>query len=123
MARKRKNELQESTYLPGCEIREDELRNVIDRLETLMEERKLITQSITEAIKDAESIGFHPKVLREVMRLRSMDANKRLTLDNLLPIYLKAVEEPCGNISIGVLYYQENKPKVVSRDGKVPANS
>lgn len=119
---RKKNGLQQTTYLEGCEIKESELRNLVQHLEEKIEDRKIINEQITSIMKDAESLGFHPKVLREVIRLRTMDSNKRLTLDNLLPFYLKAVEEPCGNLSIGLLYYSEDVGTEKSH-GKVPANS
>jgi len=112
----------ESAYLAGFEINEHELRNVITALEIKLEERKMINEDITSIIKDAESLGFNTKVLREVVRLRSMDLNKRLTLDNLLPHYLKAVEQPCGPISLSLLYV-DNDNRQVAANGEIPASS
>lgn len=120
---KKKKQKEEHVYLPGCEVKEAELRDLVIRIEQAIKERRMINETITELYQYADSLLYNPKVLREVIRMRTMDVNKRLTLENLMPFYMKAVEEACTGFSLGLLSFNVEEQKRVSANGKCPANS
>lgn len=98
----------DNNYLPGCDIRASELRSVVEEIEDLIEERRIINSRIKESKENAQSLGFDPKVLNELMRIRSMDTSKKMVIDELLPYYLKALEDSKGDLQMKMLYYRAN---------------
>lgn len=68
------------------------LRSFIERVERLEEEKKNIMEDIKDVYAEAKSSGFEPKIMRQVVRLRKMDGDKRAELEALLDIYLHALE-------------------------------
>ena len=69
----------------------EQLRSLIERIETLEEERSGITADIREIYGEAKSGGFNPKVIRQIIRLRKMDAHDRLEQEELLQLYQQAI--------------------------------
>ncbi len=69
----------------------EQLRSLIERIETLEEERSGITADIREIYSEAKSGGFNPKVIRQIVRLRKMDAHDRLEQEELLQLYQQAI--------------------------------
>lgn len=45
----------------------------------------------SDIMKEAASAGLDPKIIRQVMRLRSMDGDKRDEADHMLALYRRAV--------------------------------
>ena len=69
----------------------EQLRSLIERIETLEEEKTGITADIREIYSEAKSSGFNPKVIRQIVRLRKMDAHDRLEQEELLQLYQQAI--------------------------------
>ncbi len=69
----------------------EQLRSLIERIETLEEEKTGITADIREIYGEAKSSGFNPKVIRQIIRLRKMDAHDRLEQEELLQLYQQAI--------------------------------
>ena len=67
----------------------DRLRSLIERLE---EEKKAIAGDIRDIFAEAKSAGFDVKVMREILKLRKMDAADRDEKELLLETYRKALE-------------------------------
>ena len=55
----------------------DRLRSLIERIERLEEEKKAIAGDIRDIFAEAKSAGFDVKVMREILKLRKMDAADR----------------------------------------------
>ncbi len=70
----------------------DQLRKFIERVERLEEEKRGIADDIKEVYSEAKAMGFDPKVMRQVVRLRKMDGNARRELEMLVDTYLHAIE-------------------------------
>ena len=70
----------------------DRLRSLIERIERLEEEKKAIAGDIRDIFAEAKSAGFDVKVMREILKLRKMDAADRDEKELLLETYLKALE-------------------------------
>ena len=73
-------------------IAEDRLRSLIERIERLEEEKKAIAGDIRDIFAEAKSAGFDVKVMREILKLRKMDAADRDEKELLLETYRKALE-------------------------------
>ena len=70
----------------------DRLRSLIERIERLEEEKKVIARDIRDIFAEAKSAGFDVKVMREILKLRKMDAADRDEKELLLETYRKALE-------------------------------
>ena len=70
----------------------DRLRSLIERIERLEEEKKAIAGDIRDIFAEAKSAGFDVKILREILKLRKMDAADRDEKELLLETYRKALE-------------------------------
>ena len=70
----------------------DRLRSLIERIERLEEEKKAIAGDIRDIFAEAKSAGFDVKVMREILKLRKMDAADRDEKELLLETYRKALD-------------------------------
>lgn len=71
----------------------ERLKSYIDRVERLEEEKKVLAEDIREVMGEAKSVGFDPKIIRKVIRLRKMDRDKRQEEEYLTELYLSAIGE------------------------------
>ena len=69
----------------------DRLRSFVERIERLEEEKQALTADIREVYSEAKSAGFDVKILRQVIRLRKMDADDRSTMEAMLDVYKRAL--------------------------------
>ena len=70
---------------------DDTLRNFIERIERLEEDKAAILTDIREVYSEAKASGFEPKIMRQIVKLRAMDRSELSERDELLKIYRKAV--------------------------------
>ena len=69
----------------------DRLRTIIERIERLEEEKKALSDDIREVYSEAKGAGFDIKVIRQVVRLRKMDATDRSEMEQVLDVYKRAL--------------------------------
>ena len=69
----------------------DRLRSFIERIERMEEEKKAIAEDVKEIYAEAKSNGFDPKIMRRVIALRRIEADKRDEESSLLDIYMHAL--------------------------------
>ncbi len=69
----------------------DALRLFIERIETLEEEKRGISDDIKDVYAEAKGTGYDPKIMRQIVRLRRMEANARAEADALLETYKTAL--------------------------------
>ncbi len=69
----------------------ERLKSFLERIERLEEERAALTGDIREVYSEAKGAGFDVKVMRQVVRLRKMDANDRNEMEVLLETYMRAI--------------------------------
>lgn len=67
------------------------LKSYIERVERLEEEKKGLADDIKEVYAEAKAMGFDPKVMRQVIKLRAQDNEKRQEQDALLETYKAAL--------------------------------
>lgn len=53
------------------------LREIVNRIETLEDEKSKLGSAITQAYKDASGSGFNAKALRLLIRLRKLERDER----------------------------------------------
>lgn len=67
------------------------LQSFIERVERLNEEKQAIAEDIKEVYAEAKGVGFDVKAMREVVKLRKMDADKRDEFESMVEMYKAAV--------------------------------
>lgn len=69
----------------------DQLRMLIERIERLEEEKKGIADDIRDVYSEAKSQGYDTKVMRQIVRLRKMEAHSRQEWEAILETYKNAL--------------------------------
>lgn len=69
----------------------ESLRNFIDRIERVEEERKELADDVKDIYTEAKSLGFDAKILRKLISLRKQDVNARKEEQALLELYASAI--------------------------------
>ena len=72
-------------------IQADQLRLLIERIERLEEEKKGISDDIKDVYGEAKAVGYDPKIMRTIVRLRRMEKNDRDEMDSLVETYRAAL--------------------------------
>ncbi|MEO0466862.1 MAG: DUF2312 domain-containing protein [Pseudomonadota bacterium] len=75
------------------EATKEKLKQTIDRIERLEEEKKEVAEQIKEVYGEAKAFGFDTKALRAVVRLRKVDRAEREEQEMVLDTYLAALGE------------------------------
>jgi uncharacterized protein (UPF0335 family) len=70
----------------------DQLRAIVERIESVEQEIKELTEAKKEIYQEAKSNGFDVKTLREVIRVRKQDQKERDEQESLLDTYLEAIK-------------------------------
>jgi uncharacterized protein (UPF0335 family) len=68
-----------------------ELRQIIERIERLEEEKSAISADIKDVIGEAKGRGYDTKAIRTIIRLRKKDANERIEEETILQTYMAAL--------------------------------
>lgn len=71
---------------------DNKLREYIERIERLEEEKKDVQSDIKEVYAEAKSQGYDKKALKAVIKLRKMDEADRQDYENALDTYMAALE-------------------------------
>ena len=69
----------------------DRLRNFVERIERLGEEKEALSADIKEVYAEAQGTGFDVKIIRELIKLRKMEDNDRAEMEAVLDIYKRAL--------------------------------
>ena len=64
------------------------LHTYLERIENLEEEKKDIAEDIKLVKQEAVAAGYDRKMIQEMLKLRAMDAEKRLEHENLRDTYI-----------------------------------
>lgn len=70
---------------------DDRLRLLIERIERLEEEKKGIADDIRDVYAEAKAVGYDPKIMRQVVRLRKMKPDDRNEMEMVLDTYKVAL--------------------------------
>lgn len=70
-----------------------QLKSIIERIESLEEQKRQISADIKDVYSEAKSSGFDVKTLRAVVRLRRVAKDERAEAEALLDTYMIALGE------------------------------
>ena len=72
-------------------IAADRLRQFIERIERLEEEKAAMASDVREVYAEAKTGGFDPKVMRQIIKLRKMDSADQQEMEALIDTYKHAL--------------------------------
>lgn len=75
----------------SASISAQQLRNFVDRIERLEQDKAGIMDDIKDCYAEAKSLGYDVKILRKVISLRKRKPDERREEAELLDIYLQAL--------------------------------
>lgn len=75
----------------GHNMSDDRLRLLVEQVERLEEEKKGIVDDIRDVYAEAKAVGYDPKIMRQIVRLRKMNPDNRREMDMLLDTYRTAL--------------------------------
>jgi uncharacterized protein (UPF0335 family) len=67
------------------------LRTLVERLETIDDEKRAAAEAFNDVLKEAKGEGFDPTVIRKIVALRRQDAAKRKEKQAILDLYAHAL--------------------------------
>lgn len=72
-------------------ISSGKLRQYIERVERLEEEKAEVAEGIREVFGEAKGNGFDVKIMRQVLKMRKMKQEDLMEQEELLSLYLQAL--------------------------------
>lgn len=76
---------------PSAELSGQRLKSFIQRIEKLEEDKASVSEDIRDVYAEAKSTGFDGKIIRQIVRLRKMEIEKRREQEELLDLYKSAI--------------------------------
>lgn len=67
------------------------LKSYIERVERLEEEKRNQLEDIRDVYSEVKSVGFEPKIVRKIIKLRRTNLEKRREDQELLDLYMAAI--------------------------------
>lgn len=68
-----------------------QLRQYVEQLERLEDERRAAAADLRDKFAEAKAMGFDPKALREVLKLRRKSRDERIEEEAVLDTYMHAL--------------------------------
>lgn len=72
-------------------ISSGQLRQYIEKVERLEEEKAELMEAIREVFAEAKGNGFDVKIMKQVLKLRKMKQEELMEQEELLTLYLQAL--------------------------------
>ena len=69
----------------------ERLKSLIERIERLEEEKRVLGEDIKEVYAEAKGTGFDPKIMRQIIRIRKRDKDDLDEEETLLDVYKRAL--------------------------------
>lgn len=70
---------------------QSQLKTIVTRIERLEEEKKALSEDISEVYAESKGNGFDPKVIKQLVRLRAKDPSEVQEEAELLDLYKMAL--------------------------------
>jgi len=86
----------------GGTVSGEYLRSYVERIERLEEEKAGLAADIRDVYAEAKGNGFDAKTMRQIIKLRKLEAAEREEQETLLDVYMQALgmlpafEKLCG---------------------------
>lgn len=77
-------------------IAAEHLRQFVERVERLEEEKAALAEDIREVFAEAKSNGFDTKIMKQIIKLRKMEESEREEQESLLDLYMHALGMAVG---------------------------
>jgi len=88
----------------GHNVAAERLKSIVERIERLEDERKLLQTDIKDIYTEAKSAGYDAKVLRMVIAARKKDQDELSEQQALLETYMRALgmlaDTPLGQAAL-----------------------
>ncbi len=81
----------ESNNINSVPFNIDKLKNIVERIKRLEDERKAIGEDITAVYAEARCVGFDAKILREVVKLSNKDQADLFLQEDVRGMYMDAL--------------------------------
>ena len=82
----------------------NQLSSIVERIERLEAEKKIIADDIKDIYAEAKANGFDTMALRTIVRLRKQDADERAEQEAILETYMHALgmlsDTPIGDAAL-----------------------
>ena len=78
----------------GESVAGEKLLSLIQRIERLEEDKTNIGADIREIYREAKGLGFEPKIIRQLVKMRKMEASDRQEEEALIESYKAAIGMP-----------------------------
>lgn len=75
----------------GHNSADDRLRLLIERVERLEEEKKGIADDVKDVFAEAKAVGYDPKIMKQIIKLRAMKPDDRREQQLILETYANAL--------------------------------
>lgn len=75
----------------GHNSSDDRLRLLIERVERLEAEKKELATDIRDVFGEAKAVGYDPKIMRIILRLRKMNPDDRAEMEAIVDTYKLAL--------------------------------
>ena len=72
-------------------IEAEKLKQIINKIETIEQERLESSDLLKESFNEAKSMGFDVKIIKHVLKLRKKDKDALAEEDNLIDLYRGAL--------------------------------
>lgn len=72
-------------------IQSDQLQQIVQKLETIEQERLELADLLKDAFNEAKSMGFDVKIIKHVLKLRKKDKDALAEEDSLIDLYRGAL--------------------------------
>jgi uncharacterized protein (UPF0335 family) len=69
-----------------------ELRQFVERVERLEEEKKAISDDIRDVFAEMKGRGYEVKAVRQILKIRKQDQAERQEQEAILEVYMQALE-------------------------------
>lgn len=84
-----KEDDEKNNIIGGIDV--NRLTSLINRIERLEEEKAAISSDIHDIFAEAKAVGFDVKIMRQIIKLRKMNAADRDEQEFLIETYRKAL--------------------------------
>lgn len=75
-----------------------QLKSIVERIERLESEKDAIAEDVKGIYLEAKGNGYDVKALREIIRIRKQDANKRAEHESIVDLYKAALGMLVGTV-------------------------
>lgn len=77
--------------IAGTGVAAAELKQFVERIERLEEEKKAIADDIRDVYAELKGRGFDTKAVRQIVKIRKQDNAERKELEAILELYMQAL--------------------------------